>query len=168
MFSCIISLLFREPSLETPKIKDNSSILYTYNCDKEKLPKIKHDHAEKQIYRTDYVLMHFIHYSTITTDSELPKSEFDKRPDLSWRPRFNDKKNRITNELDEAVMIHARAVSTDMFLNTLIGFPWPNYTRSNVSLMDRKGHYYNCFQNEYVEKFWIPKFHKVLGIPVIP
>ena len=44
----------REQSSDKPKVKDDSSILYTYNCDREKLPKKKTDHAEKQIYRTDY------------------------------------------------------------------------------------------------------------------
>ena len=112
--------------------------------------------------------MHYVHYSAITKDSELPKSEFDRRPDLDWRPRFNDKKNRVTDELNEGVMVHARAVTHDRFRRTIIGFPWPNGIESNDTIKDENGNFYNCFKNENVENFWIPKFHKMLGKPIAP
>lgn len=110
--------------------------------------------------------MHFIHYSAITTDLILSKSEFLKRSDLNWRLRYNDKKNRQTDELNEAVMIHARAVNKNRFDCSQVGFPWPNNTDSNITYKDKDGNFYNCFQNEYVEKFWIPKFHEALGFPM--
>ena len=108
--------------------------------------------------------MHYVHYSAITKDSELPKSEFVKRRDLNWRPRFNDNKNRITDELNEGVMVHARAVTIDKFSRSIIGFPWPNGIESNDTKKDKDENYYNCFKNEYVENFWIPKLHKALGM----
>ena len=144
-------------------MKKNSSILYTYNCDKEKLPKTSRLFNEKQIYRADYVLMHYIHYSTITKDSELSKSETDKRPDLKWSPRYSEQLN-VPDDLTDAVMIHARSIHIDQTREfAFIGFPWPNGTESNITTTDKDGHLYNCFVNEHLDRYWIPKLHQALG-----
>ena len=74
--------------------------------------------AEKQIYRTDYVLLHFVHYSTVTTDVILSKSETENRPDLRpFRRRFNDKRNHFFDEVNEATMMHTKAVPLEHTIN---------------------------------------------------
>ena len=60
----------------TPK---NTSYLDVYNCEQEVPPKKMSNPAEKQIYKTDYALLHFVHYSTVTTDSELSREETEKK-----------------------------------------------------------------------------------------
>ena len=42
-----------------------------------------------------------------------------------------------------------------------IGFPWTNGTESNIT-KDKNGHLFNCFINEHLDRYWIPKFHKAL------
>ena len=45
----------------------DATYLESYNCDPEPLPKPEWSfRAKKQIFRTDYVLYHYVHYSTIT------------------------------------------------------------------------------------------------------
>ncbi|KAL3927910.1 MAG: hypothetical protein SGBAC_012882, partial [Bacillariaceae sp.] len=59
----------RDGVIKTPILDkaDNVTFLEAYNCDSSPLPKPKYaDRAKKQIYRTDYVLNHFVHYSTVT------------------------------------------------------------------------------------------------------
>ena len=60
--------------------------------------------AEKQIYRPDYVLHHFIHYSTVTVMSELNKEDIEKLG-RKWNNRnpFPDPLSRFGNEIDEAL-----------------------------------------------------------------
>ena len=94
-------------------IPSNYTMLQAYNCDrqkpgekKEKMP------AEKQLYRPDYVLHHFIHYSTVTKNSVLNKEDTEKlgRRWNSHSP-FPDPKSRFGNENTEALMLHTKAVA---------------------------------------------------------
>ena len=74
--------------------------------------------AEKQIYRTDYVLTHFVHYSTVTTDAMLSRTETESRSDLRpFRQRFNDKRNHFLDEINEATMMHTKAVPFEDTVN---------------------------------------------------
>ena len=54
-----------------PKVREDLTFLQTFNCDQEEPPRKNVMPAEKQIYRPDYVLLHFVHYSTITKVSQL-------------------------------------------------------------------------------------------------
>ncbi len=88
-------------------------MLQAYNCDRQK-PGEKKEHmpAEKQLYRPDYVLHHFIHYSTVTMYSNMNKQDLEKMGE-KWNPRspFPDPKSRFGNENTEALMLHTKAVA---------------------------------------------------------
>ena len=68
--------------------------------------------AEKQLYRPDYVKLHFVHYSTVTLLTLMNKEETEAfgRP---WRLHISaDPLSRFGNEVTEATMLHAKAIAT--------------------------------------------------------
>jgi hypothetical protein len=81
----------------------NQTMLQAYNCDRQK-PGQKKDNmpAEKQLYRPDYVLHHFIHYSTITVMSEMNRQDVEKLG-RKWNSHnaFPDPLSRFANEQNE-------------------------------------------------------------------
>jgi len=94
-------------------IPKNYTMLQAYNCDRQK-PGAKKEKmpAEKQIYRADYVLHHFIHYSTVTAMSNLNRKDVEKLG-RKWNPHnpFPDPLSRFGNENKEALMLHTKAVA---------------------------------------------------------
>lgn len=88
-------------------------MLQAYNCDRQK-PGQKKERmpAEKQIYRPDYVLHHFIHYSTVTAMSNMNRNDVEKSGH-KWKPRnpFPDPLSRFGDENTEALMLHTKAVA---------------------------------------------------------
>jgi hypothetical protein len=94
-------------------IPKNYTMLQAYNCDRQK-PGAKKDKmpAEKQIYRADYVLHHFIHYSTVTAMSNLNRKDVEKLG-RKWNPHnpFPDPLSRFGDENKEALMLHTKAVA---------------------------------------------------------
>jgi hypothetical protein len=154
----------------------NVTFLEAYNCDSSPLPKSKYaDRAKKQIYRTDYVLNHFVHYSTVTK----PYMEFyrDAKDQKRRWPRILKEdypSERVTNELDEAVMVHTKVVTwknsrenkhrchKTARANKLwrakgcyVGFPSPDGT-AIFGQSGEDGMEYNCYINQKVENYWIP------------
>ena len=91
----------------------NYSMLQAYNCDRQK-PGAKKERmpAEKQIYRSDYVLHHFIHYSTVTVLSNMNREDIEKLG-RKWSNRspFPDPLSRFGDENKEALMLHTKAVA---------------------------------------------------------
>eukprot|EP00529_Nitzschia_sp_RCC80_P014678 CAMPEP_0113502182 /NCGR_PEP_ID=MMETSP0014_2-20120614/33398_1 /TAXON_ID=2857 /ORGANISM="Nitzschia sp." /LENGTH=743 /DNA_ID=CAMNT_0000396913 /DNA_START=88 /DNA_END=2315 /DNA_ORIENTATION=+ /assembly_acc=CAM_ASM_000159 len=82
----------------------NQTMLQAYNCDRQKPgEKSKQMPAEKQIYRPDYVLHHFIHYSTVTVRSNMNKQDIEKLG-AKWSDRspFPDPLSRFGDEKNEA------------------------------------------------------------------
>lgn len=156
-----------------PIVPNNSSFLHAYNCESEKPPKRKTVPAEKQIYRTDYVLLHFIHYSVTTTDTMKTLSELNVQ-DAAWTlQRYQETKERVSDEINEATMIHTKTVPYEhttnfeflgKHLKSYFGFPWPDGTESKDNITNVDGFLYNCFINDNVESYWLPKLHKALGI----
>lgn len=95
------------------KIPQNTTILQAYNCDRQP-PGQKNSQmpAEKQLYRPEYVLQHFVHYSAATVLSEMNKTEY-KKQGFGWKGRaFPDARQRFINELTEGLMIHTKAVAS--------------------------------------------------------
>ena len=93
-------------------VPNNYTMLQAYNCDRQK-PGDKKERmpAEKQIYRPDYVLHHFIHYSTVTVMSEMNKEDSEKLG-RKWKLYpFPDPLARFSNENEEALMLHTKAVA---------------------------------------------------------
>ena len=85
------------------KVPMNYTMLQSYNCDRQK-PGLKKERmpAEKQLYRPDYVKHHFIHYSTVTTNSILNKGDTQKVTNGKYNQHpFPDPLSRFGNEVNE-------------------------------------------------------------------
>ena len=104
------------------KKREDRTFLETYNCDSDPLPKPSWSvRAKKQIYRPDYVLSHYVHYSTISqglvqtykehqeVQNNLVRQGFQEVP-KQYPPKFQEGKpsERFTDEKNEAVMIHSK------------------------------------------------------------
>jgi hypothetical protein len=174
--------------------KDPSKLfLEAYNCDSAAYPKPESaNRARKQIYRTDYVLQHFVHYSTATKG--LLQTYADSKEaglDQEWGKRGVDGPPVQVNsdERHQMVMVHAKSVSPESTVEyetrcradsvknwkkCQIGFPWP--INSNQTMHDDDDDDgeknataaagpigYNCFINERVESFWLPKLKEALA-----
>jgi hypothetical protein len=155
----------------------STTFLEAYNCDGAGSPKPTWaDRARKQIYRADYVLYHYVHYSTVTrgylkTYNETAVGE--------WKHRFGESapSERTANELTEAVMVHTKTIKRDMTNNYAKGcrfdnkkkwkgcwvaYPWPNSTAGEKDAHDADGMEYNCFINENVDNYWVPRLRDAL------
>lgn len=179
-----------------PVVPNNTSFLHVYNCENEKPPKkvtVPGEYllilylyctnlqqificckAEKQIFRTDYVRLHFIHYSAITSEMLLTESQLMETTH-TWTKVYSEKHVRFADELTEATMIHTKTVpfeDTQNFQNICkekrhyFGFPYPNNVFDSVNNKTEEGYYYTCYINDIVEKYWIPKLHEALGLPI--
>lgn len=155
------------------KIPPNTTMLQAYNCERQKGPKKVVMPAEKQLYRADYVKLHFVHYSTVTELSQMNKRETIESGN-EWHLRLTkDPKMRFTDELNEATMLHAKAVArqdtaewkTSCKHNAgfcRIGTPYPPGAFEANKTEDEDGWSYNCWINEKVEDYWVPRLQKAL------
>lgn len=86
-------------------VRQDKTMLEAYNCDRQKPGKKSQQMpAEKQIYRADYVTLHFIHYSTITKSTLLTSEEYKQQ--FGWKKPFPDPLSRFGDEVNEALMLH--------------------------------------------------------------
>lgn len=131
--------------------------------------------AEKQIFRTDYVLQHFVHFSTVTRFTLLNDSQvFDvkKNPATKVAP---DPWSRFADELQEVTMLHTKAMATQDTAgwekactgqskqgSCRIGVPYPDLNTSITETKDDKGWLYNCYVNPIIENHWVPLLDKEL------
>jgi hypothetical protein len=129
-----------------------------------------------QIYRTDYVLYHYVHYSTVTRG--LVETYADARKQgKQWYRRFGDNApvQRNTDEINEAVMVHTKILKKDMtsgfktrcrfdydkkWQGCWVAYPWPQ--PKTAATYNDEGMMYNCYLNEKVENFWVPKLREAL------
>lgn len=155
----------------------NTTFLEAYNCDSAGSPKPQWaDRARKQIYRPDYVLYHYVHYSTVTQGYLKTFEETDAG---KWKHRFGESSpsETTTDEVNEAVMVHTKTIKKDMtssyqkkcrfdfekkWLGCWIAYSWPNGTASKKDGHDTDGMEYNCFINENVESYWVPQLRRKL------
>lgn len=173
----ITHLSFRQQNAGREKLP-NVTFLEAYNCDGSESPRPEWaDRARKQLYRTDYVPLHFVHYSTITRGLlDIPQGGKDS----NWI-RFYDEvppSERVPDELNEATMIHAKTITLGhtagwknrcrydfkkKWLGCYVGLGWPNNTKSETDTYDQVTELdYNCFVNPNVENYWIPKLNEAL------
>ena len=101
---------FSQSDPSDPQVSNETTFLQTYNCDQEKAPRMNTLPAEKQIYLADYVLLHFVHYSTVTALSILSQNETESRG-LLWKERYHETSVDFPDELTEATMIHTKTVT---------------------------------------------------------
>jgi len=151
----------------------NATFLEAYNCDSAGSPKPSWaDRARKQIYLADYVLYHFVHYSTVTLGH---KKTYDQGQTFY---RFGEKKpsERVVDEENEAVLVHTKTIVKDMtnfydlrcrndyekkWQGCWVAYPWPNDKKQAI-VENEDGMEYNCFINRKVENVWVPKLRKAL------
>lgn len=163
--------------------KPEATFLEAYNCDSAGIPKPAFaERARKQIYQADYVLYHWIHYATIT------KGMLDTYKDIpsSWTAPFGEHApvERRAEESQEALMVHTKLITRDQtkfYKDTChkdyhikkrrrdcwMAFPWPKEcNRTNRGgdggPFDKEGMLYNCFVNEKVETYWIPRLRRAM------
>jgi hypothetical protein len=154
--------------------------LEAYNCDTGGLPKPAwSDRARKQIYRPAYVQYHFVHYSTVPNSILMTYAESIRLNSSEWRHRQHGEKppsERVTDELREAVMVHTKSVKPDQtresqchkdfkrkWLGCWVAVPWPNNTKAQgEGAYNEIGMLYNCFVNDRVENYWLPKLKEAM------
>jgi hypothetical protein len=161
----------------------NVTFLEAYNCDGSEAPRAEWaDRARKQLYRADYVLNHFVHYSTVTKGSVTTYKEQGD----TWKRYFTEMTERVTDEIHEATMIHTKGIDSTLsanwkkrcrgdfkkkWLGCQVGFPWPNNTKvlvvegegGGAHHDDENGMEYNCFLNNKVEDYWIPRLEQAIA-----
>ena len=161
--------------LQVPK---NTTILQTYNCDRQSGPKKDVMPAEKQLYKPDYVLQHFIHYSSVTVLSQMSRPEFEKAGYNWLQTKMQpDPHSRFSNEQEEATMLHTKAVARqdtagwDLACKEgnskkamcRIGTPFPDSHNESIhGTRDANGWIYNCYINKKTEQFWAPLLQRTL------
>lgn len=161
-------------------IPEGKTFLGVYNCDMEKPPRKNTMPAEKQIYQPDYVKLHFVHYSTITTDSQLSGKEFSELYNgEKMRHRYQEKRVRFADEITEGTMLHTKSFVTQETNNwsggctrkkgtCKLGIPFPpdveptneeeiikvKYGDSNLIA--------NCYPHVEIDNIWVPKLTKAV------
>ena len=151
-----------------------------YNCDF--LPPPKPDWAErakKQLYRSDYVLAHYVHYATVTKGLVETMKEAKEANHL-WDMHFRESRtvDKTTDERDQAVMLHTKTVVPEYTTqwkkrckigfkpphgeDCRIGFPWPSNSDKSKNNSTPEGYGYNCFTNEKLSKQWLPKLRDAM------
>ena len=137
----------------------------------------KAERAKKQLYRSDYVYAHYVHYATVT-GGLLQTMEEAKQKNEHWYQHFRESRlsDHTTDELNQAVMLHTKTTvpeyTTDWKTrckegykpahgqNCRVGFPWPQNNERSSEKGTPDGMGYNCFTNEKLSNFWIPKLHE--------
>ncbi len=162
----------------------NKTFLQVYNCDYIRPPKpVRFDRAMKQIYRTSFVLFHFVHYSTVTTYTRT-SSDFQKhRPneDPKKYSRRSKSHELYMDEMTQGVLLHARSLlphetmsrSAECVLNSKVSCPMGILCEDNVEFVDdlhkknvfhnSDGSFCNCWKNRVVEEVLVPKLEKLLS-----
>lgn len=159
---------------------NNATFLETYNCDFVPLPKPEWAvRAKKQFYRPNYVLSHFVHYSTVTKGilQTYREAKTKGRPWHYWYAE-SAKSERLIDELKEAVMIHSKTTvpgNTKGYWKTCIlgfkgkfnekcrvGFPiLGNVKVDNATTPE--GYEFNCYTNERVTNLYAPKLREAMN-----
>ncbi|VEU33538.1 unnamed protein product [Pseudo-nitzschia multistriata] len=155
------------------KIRNDTSVLQTYNCDRQQV-KTEKMPAEKQIYRTDYVLQHFVHFSTVTKFTMMGRQE-TVAAGMNFYRVAPDPLSRFSDEQTEVTMLHSKAIATqdtagwqkrctgEMKRGTCrIGVPYPTLDTSSNVTKDSEGWLYNCYVNPIIENHWVPLLNKEL------
>jgi len=160
---------------EGRKKNATSLFLEAYNCDMYDWPKgDRQTKNRKEFYRSDYVLQHFVHYTLVTKQAldVLPPGMASHGAKAS---ALNLSLMEYPDEIDEAVMLHARYISPyessviyreclasykPYFDVCMAGFPFPKGVRPTKEIpipANKDGVAYNCYINEHLENFWVPR-----------
>ena len=156
-----------------PALPENKTFLEVYNCNIEKPPRKDVMPAEKAIYKPDFVKLFFVHYATVTADSQIGKPEADSKG-LGWKRKWNGKPFiRYSDEGIEGTMLHTKAIVAKetnywnrtaemMPKNVKVGLEWPRdkdektHPDFYTSIHGAKYHP-NCYPVEKIDDYWVPK-----------
>lgn len=97
----------------------DATFLEAYNCDSAGTPKPSWaERARKQIFKTDYVLYHYVHYASVTQGLLEPYQEA-QRANKSWQRYFGEKppSERNADEVNEIVLVHTKTTESITTLN---------------------------------------------------
>ena len=158
--------------------RNNETFLKTYNCEYIKSPKPdRFQRAMKQLYRPDFVLSHFVHYSTITVD--LTKRKEETVGKFIQAATNNPKTERFIDDVNEGVMIHAKSITPNDGVNRAtrclykkslcsLGYECPErlpFSDENhkEGFLFGNGTFCNCWINQKAESFWIPQLEIALS-----
>ncbi len=86
--------------------------------------------------------------------------------------------DKLTDEVNQAVMLHSKSVVPEYttewkerckegYVPThgkkcRVGFPWPHNNEKGPKKSTNDGFGYNCFTNEKLSEFWIPKLRDAM------
>lgn len=151
-----------------------------YNCEFMQPPKPSwSERAKKQLYRSDYVLAHYVHYATVT-QGLVETLEEAKKSNHPWAMHFRESReaDRITDESHQAIMMHTKTTVPEyttewkkrcMFgfkpphgQDCRVGFPWPSNNDQGSDRAIPSGQGYNCFTNEKMTTHWLPKLRDAM------
>eukprot|EP00956_Cyclotella_meneghiniana_P029214 scaffold70131_cov66-Cyclotella_meneghiniana.AAC.18 len=145
----------------TPTVKEDETFLHTYNCNWEQFPRENTlTHRAKQMYRADYIKLHYVHYATATVVSQMSEGETKAAAHL-----------RSFYELNEATMLHTKSKVARNTANwktqckipkqseegCKLGFAFPIGADPKKEKYDKDGWAYNCYINEKIETYWWPR-----------
>lgn len=162
----------KEPCFEL-SVPKNTTLLEAYNCDRQKPGEKKHQMpAEKQIYRADYVQQHFIHYSTVTSTTNLLLDDYTKQ--FGYKRPFPDPLSRFVDEVNEGLMLHSKAIArqdtagwekncrhnTKGIDQCRIGYPYPKGANETEITHTSDGWDYNCYAHEKIDSYWGPRLQE--------
>jgi hypothetical protein len=157
----------------------NATFLEAYNCDSAGSPKPSWgDRARKQVYRSDYVPYHFVHYSTVTKGLLETYEDVQEKGISNWRRKYSERSpsERVTDEIDEAVMVHTKTLGADMtggykqrcrhdhqkkWQACWVAYPYPD--DANAKAYDEQGMEFNCQINKRVDQFWVPRLREAMA-----
>lgn len=141
--------------------REDVTFLQAYDCETTPLPKPDFGwRAQKQIYRPDFVLNHFVHYSMVTRRAHDAPGE--RIPAFRQQAPFE----RRVNEVTEAFMLHAktkpphqtrgwerRCVAANQEKGSCpVGIPWPvEIVSKQEPALNKDGLAYNCYQHDVVQ-----------------
>jgi hypothetical protein len=138
-------------------------------------------------------LNHFVHYSTVTrglvqTYQGAAATATAAQGKNDWTRYFQESppSERHVDEVNEAMMIHTKSLDIGQtqnwknkcrfdfarkYLGCHVGFPWPNSNTNNgLVASNTNGTYdaatgweYNCFVNQRVDSYWIPRLEEAMA-----
>lgn len=160
------------------RIPANYTMLQAYNCDRQKPgKKAEKMPAEKQLYRPDYVLHHFIHYSTVTVMSNMNRHDIEKLGrKWNYRSPFPDPLSRFGDEVEEALMLHTKAVANQDTVDwenvclasykgndfCRLGLPFPDNLNGSSVSDGQDGLKFNCYINHKIDDYWVERLENKL------
>lgn len=166
---------------KSPRFKwTNVTYLQAFNCDGSPTPRPSWaERARKQLYRPDFVLNHFVHYSTVTQYSSVLTYQQAQEAGETWRRYYDPStvEERNVDEVDEAMMIHAKSLDVAQtqkthvrcrydykkHLGCFVGFPWPDNQLSESDTYNVSTEMaYNCFTNPRVDSYWAPRLQDAM------